>query len=330
MWMAVPFWLVLGGWCLLQTPACSPPETGTEKTTENAATEAKTEQAAEPTKEEIVEKVTEAGPEPTPEPAPEPTPEPKPEPAPEPAPEPTPEPVADAGPDGTGLPDIPIPPNGVKIDGVVSEFSTQGAGAGGKVAGAKVCVYQMPTVPCVLSGQNGEFLLQGVPKNTEVALIAEKSGNLKFIYTLKTAEADIKLDVELQMIPTSLLSVLGAFVGATPDSTKGFVVGYVAKQSGGTALKGAAITLDPKSGEGPFYTDDTNLPSKTATATGKSGLGVAMNINPGTIKVTVTHPTNTNCQVDVGWKDAAAGTARVPIEAGAVTSARFYCVVPAP
>ncbi|MEZ4219773.1 MAG: hypothetical protein R3B13_02510 [Polyangiaceae bacterium] len=192
------------------------------------------------------------------------------------------------------------------------------------IAGFSVCLYQVPSVPCVTSDTNGNYTLPGVPANSEVLLEYKLSGYLNVLRTVTTGAGNV--DVGVANYPsTAEANAFASLVGTTIDPTKGQVL-FSAFQPGTTSLDGqdgVTASMSPTSGSGPHYINSGPplLPDSNLTATDTIGFGLYANVSPGNVEITLTHPTKT-CQRLVLASFAGSGptVSKVPVVAGYLTA----------
>jgi hypothetical protein len=193
---------------------------------------------------------------------------------------------------GSGLPDG-------SAAGVPSGGSDAGdAGGPTPIEGVKVCAYQNPSIPCVMTDSNGHFQLGGLPPRTNVPVSLEKAGYLSELLAVGTPSTG----TDNSGFPTFLSPVVPMYPnipGATVDSqNKGAIAVFAvapardaAAGQGFAGDQGATITISPDSGIGPYFADRNNL-FVTGATTYADFLSAYFNLDPGTYTVTVTDPIN--------------------------------------
>jgi hypothetical protein len=153
------------------------------------------------------------------------------------------------------------------------------------VAGARVCVYQRPDLPCVTSHADGTFTLGGLKPLEQVTITCEKKGYVGSLRSIEAASTDMdgtgspivmgkrdqKLGLDLTIKDdTGALSVF--VLGPAPD--------------GGIGLsQGTKISLSPTSGDGPYFTDSHNVFDESAKGM-IGGLAFWFNLDEGDYTVT--------------------------------------------
>jgi hypothetical protein len=187
----------------------------------------------------------------------------------------------------------------------------------------KVCVYGLPSVPCVYSDSAGDYTIVGVPGGNDLLLEYTKTGFYPVLRTITTGSTDL----ELGSIPYPTVAqakLFATLVGTQLDETRGQVLAMALKTvvlaDGGTTFagqEGVSAAMTPKSGAGPFYTAANSVPDPTAAATSSNGVGLFANVNPGEVEIEMKHGTK-SCQryADGAWQGSTATASRVPVIAG--------------
>jgi hypothetical protein len=192
------------------------------------------------------------------------------------------------------------------------------------IVGFQVCVYQNPSVPCVMTNALGDYTISGVPGNSELLLEFTKTGYFPVLRTITTDTTDMDIGA-ITHPSTAEANAFAGLVGTSIDPTKGQVLALaletVLLSDGGSGFygqDGVVASMTPMSGTGPFYTTgDPPIPSTTATATDGSGIGLFANVTPGEVEVEMTHPTKACTRyVQAAWQGTTPTASRVPVVAG--------------
>ncbi|HMR76843.1 MAG TPA: hypothetical protein PKD61_17095 [Polyangiaceae bacterium] len=245
----------------------------------------------------------------------------------------------------------------ISYSGTFTEFALIGTGA--PLADAEFCVLEHPEIPCVKTGADGKYLLDGVPANAELAITATKAG---FQGNLVLAvSGDVDQVVDGFMINNSLAQIVYAGSGFSwPLNNEGSLLagvfhkvpkagpadagaGDASASDGGSAdaggagaggadagtknegLDGATFSVTPASGKGPVYLSAGGTPDQGATETSTQGFSLFGNLPPGEYEVTVNHPTK-NCGIDLlGWPGSKKNAARVRVQPDFIAAATFIC-----
>jgi hypothetical protein len=203
--------------------------------------------------------------------------------------------------------------------------------AGLPLVGVKVCVYQHPEIPCLISSDKndagtggGLFLFDCLPPNVNLALTFEKDGYVKILSPVAPAPAG-ETTLHGVTLPTVAKATLAATAMKTTYPTpagKNIVIGTLFDGSGGT-VTGGVVSLSTSATT--WYTDGTTgLPDGTLKATSKNGQYLFVDTAPGEVDVTAT-AAGKPCVPRFGWPSAKAGTMTIPVADGFVTDCFFAC-----
>lgn len=188
------------------------------------------------------------------------------------------------------------------------------------VAGLKVCVYQNAAIPCVQTSGTGDYLLTGVPANTDVLLEYTKTDYLPTLVTVHTVAGP--MSVGQFLAPTiSAADALAGLVGITINSAKGHILVTAFQGTPGnfSGQDNVTASVTPKSGSGPFYLNANNLPDQSLTVTSTSGIGLFANVDPGDVEVTLGHFTKTCQRLSTSWAGSKTTASKVKVVAGYLT-----------
>lgn len=167
------------------------------------------------------------------------------------------------------------------LEGIVADFFAPGNPT---LGGVKVCLYQRPTTPCVLSAQDGSYILSGVPFDTEVAVTFEDSTRdlvpMMFPFYADSKDfVNATPRIRAEMLTKTIATQISALLGVTVDWTKAQIGAEL--QELDPFLKpvvGGTVVMTPMSGTGPIYLPDPGQSS--ATSTQSAGLAVFYNVDP--------------------------------------------------
>jgi hypothetical protein len=210
----------------------------------------------------------------------------------------------------------------ISVSGYVVELALSQA-TDKPVPNMKVCVYGVPSVPCVTTNSIGYYQVQGVPGGNEILLEFTKDTFFPVLRTVTTGSTDI----ELGSIPyptVALANLFGTLVNTKIDTSKGQVLAMALKTvilpDGGTGFTGqedVSAAMTPKSGQGPFYTTASSVPDPAATATSTNGVGLFANVEPGDVEIEMSHPTKSCTRyVEGAWQGSTSTASRVPVIPG--------------
>jgi hypothetical protein len=168
----------------------------------------------------------------------------------------------------------------------------EGAAAFGKVrsllgdglGGVEICGLGLD-VDCVISEDDGDFLLEPLPMESDVVVTMEKADHLRTAYLHHTA-----LDQEWRktLMPASLVDTMTARVDTTFDADAGhmmFILWAGPDYDAFERVPDVTFALTDDGGEaveGTFYQASGGMPDPTLTATSSAGSGGAFNLVPGT------------------------------------------------
>lgn len=142
------------------------------------------------------------------------------------------------------------------IDG--DESITDWLSTGAPNEGVEVCLIENIDIPCVATDWRSAFVLPDVPKNSELLLTFTKEDYVPMLVSVKTAATSVDRPALVQplMTTTSLSDEWLDAAGVVLDESKGHMV-VAAHQPGGLApLPGRlSVSIDPATGDGPFYLD---------------------------------------------------------------------------
>ena len=219
--------------------------------------------------------------------------------------------------------------------------------------GVEVCVVDANGVknasfPCATTNAMGEYALNDLAPNQDLIFMFSKSG-----YASQLVAADIAAGGDIQRVPVRMAEVqsdageggvprnFGTDPAVTQDPSKG-TVNVFAVQSSSSPDSGAAapgfdfttgvsFSVTPTGGNGPYYVNPDETWASAATAT-VNGYGAwFMNLTPGTVTFTATHPTlrcNAAAGNGYGWAQTD-GSNKAPVIAGLNTQAvGFFCAPP--
>ena len=217
----------------------------------------------------------------------------------------------------------------ISVSGTLDKFAIEPPDAAPALAlaGVQVCVWKRPDIPCAKSDNLGQYLLGGVPANSEIGITYELPGYLKDLTPFDTGTEDI-VNVWTLAADADAKAFADVAGFTYPLGSTGMVFfranGKGAADAGGALLSGAKATITPSSGVGPVYVDPTSLPDKSLTATSSGQWGVFANVAPGDVEITITMPGKTCTKQTPGWKSDTA-TARVPVIADYVVEVTASC-----
>ncbi len=192
----------------------------------------------------------------------------------------------------------------------------------------QVCVFDEPSIPCVLSGHdggNGTFTIQ-VPASAEIALTLARPDSTSVLFPFKTGVEDISgwgIGIPAADVTTQFYSTAGQ---PFPNSTFGFIEVFATQGNSQEGEAGVVVSLDFGEGVGPLYGAPGNATSDaTLTATSSAGTARFAKVPEG-VTVRVSPVDGPPCALSFGgWPNDDAASARVPIASGFETHLSFSC-----
>jgi hypothetical protein len=155
----------------------------------------------------------------------------------------------------------------------------------------EICVLDVG-LPCVRTGADGRANAP-VPAESPVWATLIKEGYLKVLVGALTTNEDV--EVTAPMIALPLVGLVASSGGVTIDPALGNI-GFLSVtypepgKSRYPGLPGSTVTLDPASGSGPHYLNESNLVDPELTETGEAGGALFFNVTPGEPVLTTMHP----------------------------------------
>ena len=173
-----------------------------------------------------------------------------------------------------------------------------------------VCVLDAQPENCADTDIDGQVVLE-VPTGEDLVLTYGTAlSNFRTHALAVSAEAIAAgTDVNTGALLESMASYMFGLVNITDDATKGHIVGVV------VGTEGATASIEPTSGEGPIYTDSTGQPDLALTETSSAGAFLFVNVDPGTVEVSV-ELSGGSCTHQMGHEGSALNATPVPVEAG--------------
>lgn len=142
-------------------------------------------------------------------------------------------------------------------------------------------------------------------------------GIMTTLHVVNPPVTQARAAVDIDVVPRTLLSLVGSMTGATPATDRGHVV-MLTKDCRGDDAQGVAIAVTGSdTSSTPFYTASGGL-TAGANQTSDDGIGGVLNVPPGTRTATWTHRADNNRVI---------GSVPVVIRAATVT---FVPAIPMP
>lgn len=196
-----------------------------------------------------------------------------------------------------------------------------------RIAGAQVCLVEPANGPCVDTGVDGQFELHA-KKNSRVIVRFIKNGYYPNQAHYTTHDDEEFLTYLLTNDEVNDLAFNIANV--TRDDSKATILFAVRSGKGPDAVNvpDVVLSLDPVSGEGPFYVTGSAGLDKNQAGTSSTGGGTIFNVEPGMYRMRFSHPTKA-CTPYYGWAhEGTVDTLDVKAESGFITYSNMICVDP--
>lgn len=157
---------------------------------------------------------------------------------------------------------------------------------GGGTGNVEICVHE--TDLCTLSESDGDFLLEGLPEDTDIIVTMDKEGHLRTAYQHNTSVDD---EWRKTLMTNGLVNLMTNRVDTEQVPGRGhamFIVWSGPDYDGYDRVEGVQMSID---GEGElFYQAGGGMPNPELTSTSSSGSGGAFNLEPGHYDMTFTAP----------------------------------------
>jgi hypothetical protein len=172
--------------------------------------------------------------------------------------------------------------SGITLSGTVTNLAN-----GEAVENVSVCVHEHPAIDCATTNAEGAYVLEGVPVG-EGAMAFNGGGIFPGLFHGITPDMDDTL--HYYAIQTLAAALLAASLGEEIDPARGHL-GVWAIDANGDPLDQVSFEITPASGAGPGYITSESSIDPDLTETTEVGFGGWVNVNPGVIQITASHPT---------------------------------------
>ena len=179
-------------------------------------------------------------------------------------------------------------------------------------------------VLCTQTDTGGLYILEGPAAETDLSFTLTKDGYLGGALSVTTSLEPIEVPV-VSMAGEVVMELQMGILSVDAIEDTGQVAFSISNGINGDGVNVPNIqtTLEPASGDGPFYSNDSGLPAPELTQTSANGGGVYVNVEPGIYSLTHLNIPD-NCSLMLGW-----GSARSPsfeVFANRVTYVRIECL----
>jgi hypothetical protein len=167
-------------------------------------------------------------------------------------------------------------------------FGRVGSLLGAGLGDVTVCVHEHDELPCAVTEGDGEFLLEGLPVDTDVIVTMEREDNLPTAFLHNTALTEAW---DKTLMPSSLVDSMANRVDTTLDPELGHTLFIVWSEASyqSDRVEGVSFAIAPDAGIS-YYQGSGAFPDPDATATTSSGAGGAFNVQPGDYAITLDDP----------------------------------------
>ena len=188
------------------------------------------------------------------------------------------------------------------------------------MSGVSVCADAADT--CVSTDDSGRYSIEGAPSQSAILMRVVKDGFVPLVLPVDTPGVDHDLNV-VSLLPESLQAAQSGIIGVEPVIDRGGIVFSVSNgvNGDGVNVPGISVSLQPPSGEGPFYVQGA-LPSRDLSETSQNGGGLWVNIMPGDYALSHVG-LREECRTLYGY--GGPRVLRFPVLADAVTVLRIEC-----
>ena len=212
-------------------------------------------------------------------------------------------------------------PNGLLLTGIVRELDLETFSAEDPIADVQVC--QFASNNCTVSDSVGEYALP-LLFDREVQVSYEKSGFGAVLIAYRTEREDIRSDALLAT--DAALSEFATDLGVVyPPTDSGWITATVFRGApeDDLRLEGAALSLIGSDGVG-FYLDQGGMPDTSLLATGNSGTGGFVSVEPVEVTLEV-RGSAVNCSSGQSWVADGTNRFRLPVREGFSTQTIVSC-----
>ena len=179
----------------------------------------------------------------------------------------------------------------VSVNGLVRDLLTQDP-----ISGVSVCLLSNSEV-CTESMTTGAFTIEQVPSESNVGITFVHEDYYSGVIAVNSAIQDL---APVDLGSDAIISSQFGLMGIEQQPNTGIIVFSVSNGIAGDGINIEGATVDISSGDGPFYTNSTGLPSSLLTATSSHGGGVIANLEPGEYEMNYGNLPQ-NCGVLLGW-----------------------------
>ncbi len=192
---------------------------------------------------------------------------------------------------------------------------------GGPVEGMSLCAEES----CTSTDSDGAFVLAGLPLETDVAVLAEHPDYVPTLFGQHTSMA--WYDWYKVAIPQSVMDQNASTLDVELAADQGHVLflAWEGLNIDGVDTDNVAGVTASVAGGGVFYANGLGLADAGATESSGSGSGGALNLEPGSVEVTLTSAAGVCGGEHMFHFQGAEGVIPVPVEAGFTSAIDVQC-----
>ena len=206
----------------------------------------------------------------------------------------------------------------ISLTGLVNEL-----GGSDGLTDAQVCGTQSDLADCTTTQNDGTYTLLNIASESNISLTVSKEGYLGGVIPVST-RSDTQAVPVVSLGSSLLVELQRGILNVEAVADSGQLAFSISNGINGDGVNVAnmQVSLEPSTGGGPFYSNESGLPDPVLEQTSVNGGGVFVNLAPG--QYTLQH-TNLpeNCKALLGWGEAE--SISFEIIANRVTYARVEC-----
>ena len=203
------------------------------------------------------------------------------------------------------------------LNGQVKELGSEG------LEGVTFCLAGSDVL-CAQSDSEGLYRLEGPAADADLSFTVTKDGYLGGALSITTSiepfevpvvsmAGEVVMELQMGILSVDAIEETGQIAFSISNGING----------DGVNVPNIQTTLEPASGDGPFYSNDSGLPAPELTQTSANGGGVYVNVEPGIYSLTHLDIPN-DCSLMLGW--GSAGSPSFEVFANRVTYVRIECL----
>ena len=197
------------------------------------------------------------------------------------------------------------------------------------VEGVEVCPEGLSDISCTTSDQEGQWMMPGLPRGTNLAIEATHPD---YVPTLFPQHSDMDWYGWVKVaVPPFVVETHASRLSAELDPSKGnilFLTWEGLNIDGVDTPNVPGVTAETGDEGGTlFYADAIGLASPTADATTGSGAGGLLNVQPGVTRLRFSGPGGICSEQMFHWAAEEDGLIPVPVTAGYTTAIDVRCPV---